>query len=430
MSTAAAQVVLPPMPPPATPWNAQRVFEPVPFARRWEIEGGDGIRPEDTPVRTRVHPGYEPPGIRAGTWMFHPSLMVGGFYNSNVFASPTDKRSDIALRVRPSLSAHTLWGRHAVAIQADMLSETYREFSQLDTIDASVKANGRIDVRHDIAVLTNFRAARLNEAVGSLASPTGAVEPTPYTYITGDATYWQQFNRLTASAGTRIESYDFGSTVSQTGQPINQDSRDGQIYVGHGRLEYVVSPRFGVFTAVEGNRRDLRGTPAQPLSSEGYRVLGGVSLQYTNLLSGEIGVGYSDQNFDAETIARIAGPAYRALLTWSPTRLIDVHFKAERIVTQAADTIASGVQADALQLGVDYELRRNVVLSVAGMYEVDRFVGQIRKDKVYSTLAEVKYLFNRYSFVSLRHQYVNRDSNIPSSVYDKHEVGINVTAQF
>ena len=381
-------------------------------------------------MRTRLHPGYEPPGIRAGTWMFHPSLTAGGFYSSNVFASPTDKRSDIALRVRPVLTAQTLWKRHAVSIQADLQSETYRENSSLDTIDASIKANGRIDLRHDMAVLTNFRAARLNEAVGSLASPTGAVEPTPYTLITGDATYWQQFNRLTASAGMRIDSYDFGSTRSQTGAPISQDSRDGQIYVGHGRFEYVVSPRLGVFTAVEGNRRELRGTPVQPLISEGYRVLGGVNIQYTNLISGEIGVGYSDQNFDAETIARIAGPAYRALLTWSPTRMVDVHFKAERIVTQAAETTAAGVQADALQLAVDYELRRNVVLSVAGMYEVDRFVGQFRKDTVYSTLAEVKYLFNRYSYVSLRHQYVNRDSNIPSSVYDKHEVGINVTAQF
>ena len=171
-----------------------------------------------------MHPGYEQPGIRAGTWMFHPSLMVGGFYSSNVFASPTDKRSDVALRVRPSLSAHTLWGRHAVAIQADMLSETYKENSQLDTIDASFKANGRIDVRHDIAVLTNFRAARLNEAVGSLASPTGAVEPTPYTLVTGDATYWQQFNRLTASAGMRVDSYDFGSTRSQTGQTITSST--------------------------------------------------------------------------------------------------------------------------------------------------------------------------------------------------------------
>src|SRR5262245_39861020 len=108
--SAMAQVLLPPMPPPPTPWNAQRVFEPVPFLHRWEIEGVDGILPEDTPVRTRLQPGYEPRGIRAGTWMFHPSLTVGGFYSSNVFATPTDQRSDVALRVHPSLRAYTLWG--------------------------------------------------------------------------------------------------------------------------------------------------------------------------------------------------------------------------------------------------------------------------------------------------------------------------------
>jgi hypothetical protein len=44
---------------------------------------------EDMPVKQRQQPGYEPVGIRAGSWMFNPSLITGGFYDSNVFASNT-----------------------------------------------------------------------------------------------------------------------------------------------------------------------------------------------------------------------------------------------------------------------------------------------------------------------------------------------------
>ncbi|MEW6451630.1 MAG: outer membrane beta-barrel protein [Pseudomonadota bacterium] len=430
VGVATAQVVLPLTPEMESPWNTQRVFEAVPFAQRWGMSGVDEILPEDTPVKTRIHPGYEPVGVRAGTWMFVPSLSVGGLYTSNAFSSPTNKQSDTVLQVKPSLRAYTLGEGNSLAVQADMQSDTYRRNPGLDQVDASIRARGRYELWHDAAILTNFRAALLHDAVGSLTSPAGAVEPTPYSYIGGDATFWQQFNRLAVSAGARVESYSYGSTRAQDGSIINQDSRSGQIYSGHGRVEYTIAPSFGVFGSVEGNRRELRGTPTTPLGSDGYRALGGVNIEFSKLIWGEIGVGYADQQFDSPTISRIAGPAYRAMLVWKPTRSIDVKLKAESIVTQAVDTDATGIRADAVQIGVDYEFRRNVVLSLAAIYEKDRFVGQFRTDKVYSTLAEIKYLFNRHWSISARHQYTNRDSNIPNFVYDKHEIGINVAAQF
>ena len=427
---ARAQVVLPLTPELESPWNAQRVFEPIQFPQRWELSGLDEVLPEDTPVKTRMHPGYEPVGVRAGTWMFVPSLSIGGLYTSNAFASPTDKKSDIALQVRPNLRAYTLGPGNSLALEAYVQSDTYRQNPGLNQVDASFKARGRVDLWHDAAILTNFRAAQLHDAVGSLSSPAGAVEPTPYTYITGDATYWQRFNRLAVSGGARIESYDYGNTRAQNGSIINQDSRDGQIYTGHGRIEYTFAPSFGIFSAVEGNRRELRGTPTRSLSSEGYRVLGGVDLEFSRLLSGEIGIGYADQQFDSSAIGSITGAAYRVLLVWKPTRSVDVKFKADSIIGQAVDTDATGIRADAVQLGIDYEFRRNVVASLTASYEKDRFVGQFRQDKVYAILSEVKYLLNRHWSISARHQYTNRDSNIPTSVYDKHEVGLNVTAQF
>jgi hypothetical protein len=412
------------------PWNAQKVLEPAPFTHQWEAKGLDEILPEDTPVKTRLQPGYEPVGVRAGAWMFVPSLTMGGLYNSNVFATPSNKQSDIALHVNPSLRAYTLWERHSLEIESEVHSASYLRNPGLDWLDANFKARGRVDLSNDEAILTNFRAAQLHDEVGSLTSPAGAIQPTPYSLVTGDATYWRQFNRLSLSAGARIDSYSYGTTRAQNGSIINQDGRDGQIYTGHGRLEYVFTPKFGVFAAVEGNRRDLRGSPTQPLGSDGYRALGGIDVELSRLLSAEIGAGYADQHFDAATIGRVVGPAYRAILTWSPTRTVDVKFKAESIVTQAVDTDATGIRADALQLGIDYEFRRNVVVSFAVIYENDRFFGQVRKDNVYGTLAEVKYLLNRHWSISLRHQYTKRDSNIPTSVYDKHEIGINVAAQF
>jgi hypothetical protein len=195
-------------------------------------------------------------------------------------------------------------------------------------------------------------------------------------------------------------------------------------------LDYAISAKLGLFSALEVNQRHLRGTPTQSLSSDGYRSLSGFNIQLGPLISGEFGAGYASQRFDDPTIGTIAGPAYRARLDWSVTRSIDLHLKAEQIVTEAGDTVAGGIRADALQLGADFELRRNVVLSVAGTYERDKFFGQPRSDDVFSTLSEFRFAINRYSYIALQHQYLRRDSSVPTSSYDKHEIGLNVTAHY
>ena len=172
------------------------------------------------------------------------------------------------------------------------------------------------------------------------------------------------------------------------------------------------------------------GTPTQSLSSDGYRAIGGALLQFGPLISGEIGGGFSSQRLESNQIGTVEGPAYHALLTWSPLRTLDVWFKAEEIVTQVSDTSVSAVRANAVQLGIDYELLRNVVLSAAGWYEVDNFFGQPREDKVYSARAELRVNpLNRHGSVGIRYDYTERDSNIPINSYDKHEVRIHGTAR-
>jgi hypothetical protein len=424
------QVVEPINPPSAPPWSSLDVFNTVPFAERLSRDPADTAAPEDNPVKTREQPGYERVGIRVGAWMFNPSLYAGATYDNNVFASGSDKRGDFAASVKPSLAINSLWDRHGIDIQGDVRSTAYRRFSQLNQTDANLRARGRIDLWRDAAILTNFRVAALHEGVGSLTSPTNAAEPTPYSLASGDVTYWQRINRLAGSFGVRSDYYNYGSTRAQDGSIINQDSRDGRVSAAHARLDYAISPTLGVFSALEVNKRDLAGTPTQSLSSSGYRSLSGFNVKLGHLVSGEVGAGYASQKFDDPTIGTIPGPAYRGLINWSVTRLLDLHFKAEQIVTQASDTVASGVRADAFQVGADYELRRNLVFSIAGTYERDRFFGQIRNDKVHSTLAELRYVLNRYSSISIQHQYFRRDSSTPSSSYDKHEVGVNVTARY
>jgi hypothetical protein len=414
----------------ASPWNAQKIFEPSSLPDRTDPDNREEIPPEDMPVKKRQQPGYEPVGIRSGSWMFNPSLTAGTFYDSNVFASNTAPRSDIAAVIEPTLRAHSLWGRHGVDLKLDAQSTTYNQFSSLNQTNASLKGNGWLDITNDTMLLGSFQIAHLNEGVGTLTSPANAISPTPYNLMSGDVTLRKEFNRLTTSVGFRTDSYDYGSTRAQDGTVINQDARDGQIYALHSRIDYAISSTLGWFGGVEGNQRDIRGTPGHTLDSQGYRALSGITVGFSNLVTGEFGAGYVQQRFDDPSIGNIEGPSYRARLTWRPTRLLDVHFNAEQLVTQTTDTSATGVLANSVQLGLDYELRRNIIVSLAGGYENDKFFGQLRKDNVLTSDTRVKYLVNRFAAVSAYYRYTKRDSDLPVFSFDKHLVGMNVTAQF
>jgi hypothetical protein len=429
-SPAFAQAISPLTPSASPPWNAETVFEPVPYARYWSRHAGEAVAPEDTPVVTRRWPGYEERGIRAHSWMFYPSVSAGALYDSNVFATDNDRKSDVAAVVNPSLRVQSLWDLHQLTFDAYVRSRQYSHYSGLDQTDASARVKGRIDIRHDSAILYNFQAAYLHEAVGSLSSPLSAVEPTPYAYTHANVTYWHRFNRLAVSFGLRNDTYDYGSTRSQSGATINQDSRDGAVHAAHGRIDYAFTGNLGIFAAVEGNIRDLKGSPSASLSSRGYRALSGFNFNVTPLIGGEVAAGYTSQRFEDPAIGEVNGPAVRAALTWSPRRWVDVHFKAEEITTEAVETVASAVRARALMLGADYEFRRNVVLSAVAGYENDKFIGQDRRDNVYSATASLRYLLNRYGSVELKYRYVNRDSSVESAIYDKHEIGVDVTAHF
>ena len=68
------------------------------------------------------------------------------------------------------------------------------------------QGNGRFELQHDLELLTAIKAAYLHVGVGTLSSPAGAGEPTPYSLFSGDVTLRRQSGRITTSAGVRVDS--------------------------------------------------------------------------------------------------------------------------------------------------------------------------------------------------------------------------------
>ena len=166
--------------------------------------------------------------------MINRLLSAAALYDSNVFSSPSGAQSDIATQLGGRVRAHTLWERHGIDMQLSTLSTLYGKHSGLNQTDADFIGKGYFDIDHSTQLLGTLRAAYLHIGVGTLTSPAGAVEPTPYSVISGAAALRKEFGRVTTVVGAQVDAYSFGSTRAQDGSIINQDLRDGPVYTAYG----------------------------------------------------------------------------------------------------------------------------------------------------------------------------------------------------
>lgn len=389
-------------------------------------------------VRDRPRPGFEPIGYRMGQHFFFPSIGAGFRYDSNVFASATVPRSDVALVISPALTvtnAPRFQGAtpsaftYELSLNADI--HQYRQFESENRTDAQAKLNTRWELAHDITIEGNFLAARKHDLRGDTALPPDASEPIPYTDLRAEGVFTKHFGRLGVELNANVRNLEYENVPSISGAPLLQSARNGSIFAAHVKPFYEFSPGYRGFVRFRGNSRDYEGTGALNRDSNGYDIRGGLEFAVTPLISGSAEIGYLSQTYDNPLIAPFEGVSFAAKAQWLITPLMTVTFNTERSV---AETVTPDFEArldTVYGAQVDYELMRNVILFGGIKRKKEEFRGlSVRSDDVTQLSAGVEYLMNRRLKLALEYQFQDRDSNIPVYDFDRHMVTFGVKAQY
>ena len=138
------------------------------------IEEEPVVRPKKRKIAVDA---YAPIGIGAGGIRFYPSLEIGGVYTSNVAQSGTNPKSDIGLRLKPSLRFETDWSRHSWTGQMSAEVLRYLNNPGLSTITGSADTKFRLDIRRTTHAdfTANFTAN--DTGLGDSSVPGNAIEP-------------------------------------------------------------------------------------------------------------------------------------------------------------------------------------------------------------------------------------------------------------
>lgn len=386
--------------------------------------------PRGETVRSRERPELDPLGVHLGSFFLFPSLTGGVSYDDNVYATDNNEKSDFIYTIAPRIDARSDWNNHALNFAAGGQLGFYNDETDENYQDAFARANGRLDVSRNFAMRGHLSAQRDHEERGDPDSISGAAEPTVFYIVEGGLNGTHRFNRLSVTAGSDIRRLQYTDTDAVGGGTIDNSDRDRTQLRPAVQVGYEFSPGYSAYVRGEGDirRYDKDDNAGFTRNSSGYDVVGGASVDLTGLLFGDFYAGIRQRFYEASQFDTLTGPVVGSKLTWIPTGLTTVVLDIENQVIETISTNTSGYTSSAVDLGVDHELLRNLILSAGAGFRYDDFEGSSRTDKYFLGRVGADYLWNRYLSLGARYRFLRRDSDASGADYTSNVVSLLLTA--
>lgn len=382
----------------------------------------------DSDDSKRLDESYQPKGVEVGSFLMLPQVELSGVYNSNIYATKDDTKSDLITRITPEVRFRSRFPVHALNILARLDQSIYAKNSADNHLDGVLLTDGRYDFTKEWEA--NGRA-ELNQYYEDRGSPddAGGRKPTRSRAAIGSLSTKSQMGRITLGAGLDMAERDYADVRTSTGSVINNDDRD--------RLETSLTARAGyefhtgysmLVSGTQNWRRydDRLDDAGYQRSSDGNRLEAGLGVDITDLIRGEFLVGYMQQDYKDRRLNDSQGYSLNASFNWTPTRMTVVVPSLERSVQETTVTGSAGIVRTSGSMMVRHELNRNLVVTAVGSVLRDNFRGNERKDWTYDARLRGTLALAPEYYVSGELGYRDRASTIDSAAFNQVVVALRV----
>ncbi len=404
-----------PLPSPPPPSN-----QPPQIAARATY--ADVYKPPDAPVRRPLVPygdAFEPLGVRAGDFILRPSIEVSRGYDSNPARVPNGRSSQFTL-VTPELVARSDWSNHELGANLRGSYSAYDSMSSLNRPAADAKVFGRIDASRDTKFDLEGRFSLGTDYPGSPNVGADIAQLPISTTFGGTAGVTQRFNHLELSAKATADRTRYGASKLTDGSSFSNRDRDYNQYGGQLRAGYEFVPGLKPFAEIAADKRvhdlklDRNGTQRD---SQGLTPRIGTTFELTQMLTGEISVGYLTRQYADPGLKALSGIVADASLVWVASGLTTATLTASSRAEESVVAGVSGALRRDAGLQVDHAFRRWLIGTLKFGYGFDEYVGMGREDQRTSLGAAVAYKFNREFSVKGEFRQEWMRSNTPGVDY-------------
>ncbi len=369
------------------------------------VSGSLATSAEANSVTARASSNFDSSGIPLGPFRLDGSADIDVAYDNNVYNTNAQRLSDVIATITPRVQAETVTPGHDLVLAAQGVIQRFGKLDAENNEQYNLTADGRLSIGRPFTISGSAFYGRHSELRGTLGDiVVGA--PNQYQLGGATATATAQLVNLVVSIGGGFASFNY-RPVALAGSTISQDYRDRTVYTGEARAELQVGPGIQAFTTLNGNWQDYKFLVPANQNSHGYAAIGGVDFGITELISGEIGVGYLSQTYDQGAIHTVGGVTYSGKIVWNLTTLLTVTLSGGRTLQQSPYFDQAGVVEDSFGVHLDYELLRNLIITFDENGTFDNFRGLARHDRLFATAVAARYRINRTFEASLR--FNNRD---------------------
>lgn len=354
---------------------------------------------------------FQPQGLPIGSFTLFPTMRISTYHDDNITRGSTGKEvGDTAFITAPSLALRSNWNNHELSASAFLRDTRLFKRGEQNRDEYGASTNGRLDVMRTTSLSGSAEYQNLAERRGTPGDLFLTSRLVRYESSGGTISASHRINRVSLSLGGSLTTFRYDDVATDLGA-ITQSFRDRSITGLNGRAEYQYSSVASLFVQASANQtRYPRPGEIRNRSSRGASVLGGMRIELTRLLSGEIGLGYLEQNFRDRRFRSFSGIDYSAALSYKPTTLTSFTLSAGRHLSNSALAQVVGVLTSNVTLSVDHELLRYLNLQASGTYSNYVYRGIGRTDNRYDIGAGARYMWSRNLSTVLSVDRVHQDS--------------------
>jgi hypothetical protein len=357
------------------------------------------------------------PGHTVNGWTYYPMVTGATFFDDNVFATPTNRKTDWAFIVRPEFAVTKGGQNYGIEAHAFVEGREYSHFSSENQANAAASLGGTVMLNQNTQFQGRVQYVHAHEdrGVGDQAQ-TVFDKPVAYDQFDGAVALNHRNDRWWTSVGAAATVIHFG-TPTVGGVPQDQSFRNGDIVSVPLRVGYVVAPSTSVFVQGTPNRREFE---VNDFNSTGYRLGGGLLLEpgQGRRVKGEIFAGYMHQDYTGATFQDIStwafGTSLAFLLTDKLTATVSGSRQALETALTCGGVVFVGCGSSLIETWggarLDYLLRPNLVVGAGATYLVDDVINGNRSDHNLRPLFSVKYFPTNWLTLGFDYRNLNYES--------------------
>jgi len=392
-------------------------------------------------VYERYRPDFSATGVRAGGFLFYPTLSVEGKFDSNIYAKDEDvaeEVDDFITIIKPALSLSSNWSSHYFAVNAGAELGRYADNGTEDYEDFNLGASGRLDISRGSNIVADLTYADGHEDRGAPDAVGNQEEQTKFRVLTAHAGFKRDEGLVSFALDGTYQKKDYEDAPLNGGGFLENDDRDREEVSASIRLGYDLNDDYEAFVKLTTSATDYRLDPRdgrnvdEVKDSDGWEIVGGAAFKLGGKTEGEVYVGYISRDFDAGEDNDVSDFKFGASILWSATDLTSVKVAVDRNVIETS--LAAGILNTSYALDIEHELRRNLLLKAGVSYSDMEFLNASivppRNDDVTKLTLGGKYLLNRNFSLGADYVYDQRSTTAVDQDYNRHAFMVRLGAQW